>query len=47
MIVASILGPEEPWFTVVWVAGFASLGKQIFSSGREHFPNPAALSLAR
>jgi enediyne biosynthesis protein E5 len=45
LIVAFILSPEEPWFTVAWVAGFATLGKHVFSNRREHFFNPAALAL--
>jgi Na+-translocating ferredoxin:NAD+ oxidoreductase RnfD subunit len=45
LIVAFILGPQEPWFVVAWVAGFASLSKRVIGTRREHIFNPAALAL--
>ena len=45
LIVAFILGPHEPWITVAWVAGFASISKHVVGNSREHFFNPAALAL--
>jgi Na+-translocating ferredoxin:NAD+ oxidoreductase RnfD subunit len=44
-IVAFILGPQEPWIVVAWVAGFASVSKHVFTGPREHIFNPAALAL--
>jgi enediyne biosynthesis protein E5 len=45
LIVAFILGPQEPSIVVVWVAGFASVSKHVFANEREHIFNPAALAL--
>lgn len=45
LIVAFILGPEEPWIVVVWVAGFSGVSKHVFANMREHIFNPAALAL--
>jgi len=45
MIVAVILGPQEPWQVVAWVAGFSSVSKHVFATDREHVFNPAALAL--
>jgi Na+-translocating ferredoxin:NAD+ oxidoreductase RnfD subunit len=45
LIVAFILGSQEPWMVVAWVAGFASVTKHVFASDREHIFNPAALAL--
>jgi Na+-translocating ferredoxin:NAD+ oxidoreductase RnfD subunit len=45
LIVAFILGPQEPWLVVAWVAGFASISKRVLASKREHIFNPAALAL--
>lgn len=45
LIVAMILGAQEPWTIGVWVAGFAVVGKHVFRTGREHIFNPAALAL--
>jgi Na+-translocating ferredoxin:NAD+ oxidoreductase RnfD subunit len=45
LIVAFILGPQETWLVVAWVAGFASISKRVLASRREHIFNPAALSL--
>ncbi len=45
LIVAFILGPQEPWIAVVWVAAFASVSKHVFANEREHIFNPAALAL--
>jgi len=45
LIVAFILGAQEPWIAVFWVAGFASVTKHVFANQREHFFNPAALAL--
>jgi Na+-translocating ferredoxin:NAD+ oxidoreductase RnfD subunit len=45
LIVAFVLGPQEPWMVVLWVAGFASVSKHVFAGPREHFFNPAALAL--
>src|SRR5579864_9538783 len=45
LIVAFILGPQEPWIVVAWVAGFSSVSKHLFANQREHIFNPAALAL--
>jgi Na+-translocating ferredoxin:NAD+ oxidoreductase RnfD subunit len=45
LIVAFVLGAQEPWMVVLWVAGFASVSKHVFANQREHFFNPAALAL--
>jgi enediyne biosynthesis protein E5 len=45
MIVAFILGPQEPLQVVAWVAGFASVSKHVFATDREHVFNLAALAL--
>jgi Na+-translocating ferredoxin:NAD+ oxidoreductase RnfD subunit len=45
LIVGFILGPQEPWIVVLWVAGFATVSKHVFVSTREHIFNPAALAL--
>ena len=45
LIVAFILGAQEPWIVVAWVAGFASVSKHVFTNSREHMFNPAALAL--
>ena len=45
LIVAFILGPQEPWIAVAWVAAFASISKQVLATRREHIFNPAALAL--
>ena len=45
LIVAFILGPQESWMVVAWVAAFASVSKHIFVNRREHLFNPAALAL--
>jgi len=45
MIVAFIVGPQEPWQVVAWIAGFASVTKHVFANEREHIFNPAALAL--
>jgi Na+-translocating ferredoxin:NAD+ oxidoreductase RnfD subunit len=45
LIVAFILGAQEPWQVVAWVAGFASVSKHIIATHREHIFNPAALAL--
>lgn len=45
LIVAFILGAQEPWIVVLWVAGFATVSKHIFANQREHLFNPAALAL--
>jgi enediyne biosynthesis protein E5 len=45
LIVAFILGPQEPWIAVAWVAGFSSVSKHVFANDREHIFNPAALAL--
>jgi Na+-translocating ferredoxin:NAD+ oxidoreductase RnfD subunit len=44
-IVAFILGAQEPWIVVLWVAGFASVSKHVFANSREHIFNPAAFAL--
>ena len=45
LIVAFILGPQEPWIVVLWVAGFSSVSKHVVANEREHIFNPAALAL--
>jgi Na+-translocating ferredoxin:NAD+ oxidoreductase RnfD subunit len=45
LIVAFILGPQEVWQVVAWVAGFASVAKHVFANRREHIFNPAAIAL--
>lgn len=45
MIVAFILGTQEPWQVVAWVAGFSSVSKHVLTTDREHIFNPAALAL--
>jgi Na+-translocating ferredoxin:NAD+ oxidoreductase RnfD subunit len=45
LIVAFILGPQESWLVVAWVAGFASISKYVLTTKREHIFNPAAVSL--
>jgi Na+-translocating ferredoxin:NAD+ oxidoreductase RnfD subunit len=45
LIVAFILGPQESWIAVFWVAGFSSVSKHVFATSREHIFNPAALAL--
>ena len=45
LIVAFILGPQEPWLLVAWVAAFASISKRVLATRREHIFNPAALAL--
>jgi Na+-translocating ferredoxin:NAD+ oxidoreductase RnfD subunit len=45
LIVAFILGTQEPWQVVAWVAGFASVTKHVIANRREHIFNPAALAL--
>ncbi len=45
LIVAFVLGTQEPWQVFAWVAGFASVTKHVFRGDREHFFNPAALAL--
>ncbi|MBV9581207.1 MAG: RnfABCDGE type electron transport complex subunit D [Chloroflexi bacterium] len=45
LIVAFILGAQEPWLVVAWVAAFASISKRVFATQREHIFNPAALAL--
>jgi enediyne biosynthesis protein E5 len=45
LIVAMILGAQEPWLVTAWVAGFAVVSKHVFRTGREHLFNPAALAL--
>ena len=45
IIVAGILGPQEPAVVVAWVCGFAIVSKHVIRSNREHIFNPAALAL--
>lgn len=45
MIVAFVLGAQEPWQVAAWVAGFASVSKHVIADKRGHFFNPAALAL--
>ena len=45
LIVAFIVGPQEPWLVLAWIAGFASVTKHVFANDREHLFNPAALAL--
>ncbi len=45
LIVAFIVGPQEPWVVLAWIAGFASVTKHVFANDREHFFNPAGLAL--
>jgi Na+-translocating ferredoxin:NAD+ oxidoreductase RnfD subunit len=45
LIVAFVVGPQEPWLVLVWIGGFASVTKHVLANDREHFFNPAALAL--
>jgi len=45
LIVAGILGPQEPITITALVGGLASVGKHVLRNRREHFFNPAALAL--
>lgn len=45
LIVAGILGPQEPITITALVGGFASVGKHVLRNRREHFFNAAALAL--
>jgi Na+-translocating ferredoxin:NAD+ oxidoreductase RnfD subunit len=45
LIVAFVVGPQEPWLVLVWIGGFASVTKHVLANAREHFFNPAALAL--
>jgi hypothetical protein len=47
LIVAFILGPQEPWLVVACVAGFASISKRVLANRREHGPTNVAESTGR